>query len=240
MTQLLPPWITEKGNETMLEMLKDNDVIERIKRELIDLKTNYVGWDNYSSIASWDGILITSLNKEENLKYIGKTVDEISKEENIHPVNFMANLLISEESGVGIVTLNIFSEEDTINLIKHPLQMVGSDSIPAGDPHPRLYGNYPLFIGKYIRDKKALTLEEGIYKCTLLPAKTLGLKDRGVLKEGKNADITIFDFNKIIGYEDYINKSKRPEGIKYVIINGKLTMDNEEILEDKNGKVIKG
>ena len=240
MTQLLPPWITEKGNEAMLEMLKDNDVIERIKRELIDLKTNYVGWDNYSSIASWDGILITSLNKEENLKYIGKTVDEISKEENIHPVNFMANLLISEESGVGIVTLNIFSEEDTINLIKHPLQMVGSDSIPAGDPHPRLYGNYPLFIGKYIRDKKALTLEEGIYKCTLLPAKTLGLKDRGVLKEGKNADITIFDFNKIIGYEDYINKSKRPEGIKYVIINGKLTMDNEEILEDKNGKVIKG
>ena len=239
MTQLLPPWITEKGNEAMLEMLKDNDAIERIKKELIDLNTNYVGWDNYSSIASWDGILITSINKEENSKYIGRTVGEISKEENIHPVNFVANLLISEESGVGIVTLNIFLEEDTIKLIKHPLQMVGSDSIPAGDPHPRLYGNYPLFIGKYIRDKKALSLEEGIYKCTLLPAKTLGLNDIGILKEGKVADITIFDFDKIIGYEDYINKDKRPEGVKYVIINGKLTMYNEEISEDKNGKVIK-
>ena len=239
MTQLLPPWLTEKGNEAMLEMLKDIEVIEKVKKEIEDLSTNYVGWDNYSAIAGWGGILITSLNKEENLKYIGKTVGELAREKGIHPVNFIAELLISEETGVGIVTLNIFSEEDTIKLIKHPLQMVGSDSIPAGDPHPRLYGNYPLFIGKYVRDKKALTIEEGIYKSTLLPAKTLGLKDIGEIKEGKNADITIFDLNEIKGYEDYNNKSKSPKGIKYVIVNGKLSMDNELILEEKNGKVIR-
>lgn len=239
MTQLLPPWITEKGNEAMLNMLKDNKVIERVKKELEDLNTNYVGWDNYSYIATWDGILITSLNKEENSKYIGRTVGEIAKEKNIHPLNFVADLLVSEETGVGIVTLNIFSEEDTIKLIKHPFQMVGSDSIPAGDPHPRLYGNYPLFIGKYVRDKKALTLEEGIYKCTLLPAKTLGLKDIGILKEGKNADVTIFDLKDIVGYEDYINKSKSPKGIKYVIINGNISMDNGIIVDSKNGNIIK-
>lgn len=239
MTQLLPPWLTEKGNEAMLEMLKDDEVIEKVKKEIEDLSTNYVGWDNYSAIAGWDGILITSLNKEVNLKYIGRTVGELAREKGIHPVNFVASLLISEETGVGIVTLNIFSEEDTIKLIKHPLQMVGSDSIPAGDPHPRLYGNYPLFIGKYVRDKKALTIEEGIYKSTLLPAKTLGLKDVGEIKEGKNADITIFDLNEIEGYEDYKNKSKRPKGIKYVIVNGRLSIDNELILLSKNGKVIR-
>lgn len=239
MTQLLPPWLTEKGNEAMLEMLKNNEIIEKVKNELIDLEINYIGWDNYSAIASWNGILITSLNKKENLKYIGRTVGEIAKEEEIHPVNFIAKLLISEETGVGIVTLNIFSEEDTIKLIKHPLQMVGSDSIPAGDPHPRLYGNYPLFIGKYVRDKKTLTLEEGIYKATLLPAKALGLKDVGEIKEGKNADITIFDFNEIEGYEDYNNKSKAPKGIKYVIINGKISMDDKVILSNKNGSIIR-
>lgn len=239
MTQLLPPWLTEKGNEEMLEMLKDGEVIEKVKKEIEDLSTNYVGWDNYSAIAGWDGILITSLNKEVNLKYIGKTVGELARKTGIHPVNFIANLLISEETGVGIVTLNIFSEEDTIKLIKHSLQMVGSDSIPAGDPHPRLYGNYPLFIGKYVRDKKVLTIEEGIYKSTLLPAKTLGLKDIGEIKEGKNADIIIFDFNEIEGYEDYNNKSKSPKGIKYVIVNGKLSMDNELILSSKNGDVIR-
>lgn len=239
MTQLLPPWLTEKGNEAMLKMLKNNEIIEKVKNELIDLEINYIGWDNYSAIASWDGILITSLNKKENLKYVGRTVGEIAKEEEIHPVNFIAKLLISEETGVGIVTLNIFSEEDTIKLIKHPLQMVGSDSIPAGDSHPRLYGNYPLFIGKYVKDKKALTLEEGIYKATLLPAKTLGLKDVGEIKEGKNADITIFDFNEIEGYEDYNNKSKAPKGIKYVINNGEISMDDKVILSNKNGIIIR-
>jgi N-acyl-D-amino-acid deacylase len=94
-------------------------------------------------------------------------------------VDFALQLLCQENFGVAIVTLNVFSEEDTIKLINHPLQMVGSDSIPAGNPHPRLYGNFPLFLGKFVRDKKALSLEDAIYKISYLPAKTLGLKDIG-------------------------------------------------------------
>lgn len=238
MTQLLPPWMTDKGTDVLLRKLKDKDVLDRVKKELADLSTNYTGWDNYSAIAGWDGILITSLNKEKNLKYIGRTIGEIAKEEDAHPVDFMAQLLVTEETGVGIVTLNIFSEEETIKLIQHPLQMVGSDSIPAGEPHPRLYGNYPLFIGKFVREKKALKLEEAIYKCTLLPAETIGLKNIGELAAGKAADITIFDFDEIKGYEDYQNKTKKPEGIKHVIVNGKIAMEDEIISNGKYGKVL--
>ena len=167
MTQLLPPWLTDKGTDELLEKLKDVQVLNKVKEELLNKEIHYAGWDNYSGISGWDGILITSLRKVENLKYIGKTVGDIAKKLDIHPVDFVAQLLIEEQTGVGIVTLNIFSEEDTIKLIKHPLQMVGSDSIPAGVPHPRLYGNYPLFIGKFVREKKALTLEKAIYKSTL-------------------------------------------------------------------------
>ncbi|WP_300385076.1 D-aminoacylase [Clostridium sp.] len=239
MTQLLPPWLTDKGTDVLLKMLKDEEVLNRVKKELKDMSINYLGWDNYSSIAGWDGILITSLSKENNLKYIGKTVGEISKDLNIDPVNFIAKLLIEEETGVGIVTLNIFSEDDTIKLIKHPLQMVGSDSIPAGEPHPRLYGNYPLFIGKFVREKKAITLEDAIYKCTLLPARTLGLTDIGQIQEGKKADITIFDFNEITGYEDYNNKRKAPIGIKHIIVNGNVAMENGMISKEKYGDVLK-
>lgn len=238
MTQLLPPWLTDKGTDYLLKQLKDKEVLERVKSELIDLSINYTGWDNYSAIAGWDGILITSLNKEQNLKYIGKTIGEIAKEKNIHPVDFTANLLVEEETGVGIVTLNIFSEEETIRLIQHPLQMVGSDSIPAGEPHPRLYGNYPLFIGKFVRDRKVLKLEEAIYKCTMLPAETLGLKNLGKLTEGYAADITIFDYNEIAGYEDYQNKTKSPKGIKHVILNGKVAMEEGIVLAEKYGKVL--
>lgn len=239
MTQLLPPWITAKGTDSLLEKLKDKEVISKLKEELYNKDIHYTGWDNYSAVAGWDGILITSLTKAENLKYIGKTVGDIARSLNVHPVDFIAQLLVEEQTGVGIVTLNIFSEADTIKLIKHPLQMVGSDSIPAGVPHPRLYGNYPLFIGKFIREKKALSLEEAIYKSTLFPAATLGFKDIGELSIDKTADITVFDFNEVTGYEDYKNPAKMPAGIKHVILNGKFAVKNKNVCKGCYGKVLK-
>jgi N-acyl-D-amino-acid deacylase len=240
MTQLLPPWLTDQGTEELIKNLNDKEVLNRLKEEL-DVKNNfhYIGWDNYSGIAGWDGILLTSLSKPNNIKYIGKTIGEIAKELNMHPVDVMAKLLIEEETGIGIVTINIFSEEDNTKLIKHPLQMVGSDSIPAGTPHPRLYGNYPLFIGKYVREKKVLTLEEAIYKATLLPAKTLGITDRGELAVNKKADITIFDFNEIKGYEEYRNPTKNPIGIKHVIVNGKIAVENEVVAKETFGEALR-
>lgn len=239
MTQLLPPWLTDKGTNVLIEKLKDKQVLSRVKEELNNKDLHYSGWDNYSAITGWNGVLITSLKKTENLKYIGKTVGDIAKELGIDPLDFVSQLLIKEETGVGIVTLNVFSEEDTIKLIKHPLQMVGSDSIPAGVPHPRLYGNYPLFIGKFVREKKALSLEEAIYKSTAFPAATLDLKDIGELSVDKVADITIFDSNQIIGYEDYSNSTKTSIGIKYVILNGKVALREGAVCEGTYGKVVK-
>ena len=130
-------------------------------------------------------------------------VHSIAKNLGIDAVDFALQLLMEEKFGVAIVTLDVFSLEDTLKLIKHPLQMVGSDSIPAGNPHPRLYGNYPLFIGKFVRDKKALSLEEALYKISYFPAKTLGLEDIGEIAVGKTADIVLFDLKEIKGFENY-------------------------------------
>lgn len=239
MTQLFPPWVTGKGRGGMLDRLKDRRVIEKIKLELSDMKIRYKGWDNYSAVSGWDGILITSVKTEKNRKYIGKTVGAVAGALGMHPVDFAAELLIEERLGVGIVTLNIFSEEDTIELIKHPLQMVGSDSIPAGVPHPRLYGNFPLFMGKFVRDKKALSLESAVKKCTLLPAKTLGIKDIGELSKGKRADITIFDFSAIEGFEDYSNPTLPPAGIKQVLLGGKIAVRDGKPCIENHGRIIR-
>jgi len=239
MTQLLPPWITAGGSDQMVERLKDKKILLKLKHELTNHKTHYKGWDNYSLITGWDGILITSVKERENLKYLGRTVGDIAKELGVESIDFALQLLIKEKFGVAIVTLNVFSEEDTIKLINHPLQMVGSDSIPAGNPHPRLYGNYPLFIGKFVRDKKALSLEKAIYKISYLPAKTLGLKDIGELAVGKTADIILFDFNEIKGFEDYFDPTKVPVGIKFVILNGKLAIRNSLICSGSHGEVYK-
>ncbi|MGE5677468.1 MAG: N-acyl-D-amino-acid deacylase family protein [Pseudomonadota bacterium] len=238
MTQLLPPWLTEKGSESLLCSLKCKEVLERVKEELSDTRIRYKGWDNYSAIKGWDGILITSVKTDGNKAYIGKTVGEIARSLGIHPVDLVSGLLVEEQTGVGIVTLGVFSEEDTIKLIQHPLQMVGSDSIPAGVPHPRLYGNYPLFIGKFVREKKALSLEAAIRKCTLLPAETLGIKGLGQLKAGYAADITIFDFNKINGYEDYSNSTLPPIGIRDVVLGGKLAVKDGVPCVESHGRVI--
>ena len=196
MTQLLPPWITAGGSYEMAKRLENKETLLKLKEELTSYKTHYAGWDNYSLITGWDNILITSVKRDENLKYLGKTIGKIAEELGMDELDFALKLLMEEKFGVAIVTLNVFSEEDTIKLIQHPLQMVGSDSIPAGNPHPRLYGNYPLFIGKFVRDKKVLSLEEAVYKISYLPAKTLGLKDVGVIELGKTADIVLFDLNK--------------------------------------------
>jgi N-acyl-D-amino-acid deacylase len=252
MTQLLPPWVTGSGSSSssssrsrsrsrsrgLFENLSNKKVLTKIKEELRNNELHYKGWDNYSSIAGWDGIMITSLKKTNNINYIGKTIGEIITPLGMDPVDFLAQLLIDEEGGVGIVALDIFSNQDTIELINHPLQMVGSDSIPAGIPHPRLYGNYPLLIGKYVRELKAISLENAIYKSTLFPARRIGLLDRGELALNKTADITIFNFNEILGYEDYTNPTKAPIGVMSVILNGKLVVKQGEIIQGYYGKIL--
>jgi N-acyl-D-amino-acid deacylase len=237
MTQLLPPWSTAGGSEEMTKRLQNKETLLKLKEEIKSYQTHYAGWDNYSLITGWDGILITSVKNEENLKYIGRTVGEIAKGLDMDAVDFALKLLMEEKFGVAIVTLNVFSEEDTIKLIQHPLQMVGSDSIPAGNPHPRLYGNYPLFIGKFVRDKKALSLEEAVYKMSYLPAKTLGLSDIGEIAVGKTADIVLFDLNEIEGFEDYFQPTKAPVGVKHIILNGKIAVRDSEVCKDCYGKV---
>jgi N-acyl-D-amino-acid deacylase len=239
MTQLLPPWVTNGGSEEMVKRLQDSQMVIKLKEELKSYKTHYSGWDNYSLITGWDGILITAVKEKVNLKYVGNTVGKIANELGIDAVDFVLKLLIEEKFGVGVVTLNVFSEVDTIKLINHPLQMVGSDSIPAGNPHPRLYGNYPLFIGKFVRDKKAISLEEAIYKISYLPAKTLGLKEIGEIAVGKTADIVLFDLNEIKGFEDYFHPTRTPVGVKYVVLNGKVAVKDGVATKGSFGVVYK-
>lgn len=239
MSQLLPPWATAGGRNEMNSRFELIENRERLKKELVDINTNYTGWDNYSYITGWDGILITSVKLEKNKEYEGRTVGDISKILKIDPVDFVIDLLIEENMGVAIVTLDVFSEDDTIKLINHELQMVGSDSIPAGSPHPRLYGNFPLYIGKFVREKEALTLEKAIYKSTYYPARKFGFKNTGRIAPSFNADIVIFDYKDIMGYEDYFHPRKYPKGIRHVIINGKMAMLDGMMCEGFEGRVYK-
>lgn len=238
LTQLLPPWFSEGGEGEMIKRLNTSALLARLKADMENPEVHYDGWDNYSYVTGFENILLTSVASEKNKNYIGKTIGELSESLSMEPFDFFMKLLKEEGAGVGIVTLDVFSEQDLTTLLQHPQQMIGSDSIPAGRPHPRLYGNYPLYIGKFVREKKALSLEEAVRKATSLPAKTLGIRNRGVLAEGMAADIVLFDLNEIIGYEDYMNPATPPKGIKYVIVNGEIAVNDGEVQFGKQGQVL--
>ncbi len=153
--------------------------------------------------------------------------------------------LIKESTGKISAIYFSMSESDVENIMKQKYGIIGSDgySYPVespdgfGFPHPRNFGTFPKFL-ETIRDKKLLTIEEALIKITSLPAKVFNIKNRGILKEGAFADITIFDFEKVKDNSTFTDPFKKPSGIEYVIVNGKITVDKGIYTRVTNGKII--
>jgi len=171
---------------------------------------------------------------------------ELAGQKSVDPFDFVFDLIIEEKSSTSVVLFSM-SEDDMRRVLKSPFSMIGSDSsaraaygiLAAGKPHPRAYGTFPRVLGKYVREEKVLTLQDAIRKMTSFPAQKLGLKDRGLIKEGMWADITIFNPRKITDKATFTAPHQYPEGIKYVIINGKIVMEEGEHTKEKPGKVLR-
>lgn len=149
---------------------------------------------------------------------------------------------IRDEEGSIVVSIKMMSEKKSIlSLFKQDFVCIGSDGlIPLrGNTHPRSYGTFSKILGRYIREKKIVSLEEGIRKMTSLPASILHLKDRGVIKSGYKADLVIFDPETIIDKSTYKNGCQYPEGIDYVIVNGEITVEKGRHLGTLNGQILK-
>jgi N-acyl-D-amino-acid deacylase len=130
----------------------------------------------------------------------------------------------------------VMNEQEIVNAMKSQYVMIGSDEIYNGSKgHPRGAGSFPRVLGKYVREEKIMKLIEALYKMTRMPADRLGLSRKGQIKEGVDADITIFNEDTIIDRADFSNPTKAPEGIEYVIVNGKLALKKSEIVNDKSG-----
>ena len=156
-----------------------------------------------------------------------------------------AELVIKAQlnGGAGCI-FHAMEEEDVRNIMRHPQTMIASDGrlnkLNDGHPHPRAYSTFPRVLGHYSRDEGVIPLHTAIYKMTGLPAMRMGLEDRGILKESSYADITIFDAETIIDKATFLEPHQYPEGIKYVLVNGKLSIDNGKFLNARNGKVLYG
>ena len=191
-------------------------------------------------------VLIAACDAPENKQFSGKTIKEICDMTGKEVWEQIRELLISEKLGVQIVGFAMCDEN--INLFfSNPLGMPASDGsvyAPYGRlgkeiPHPRSYGTFPRFFGKYVRENKVCDLQTAIYKCTGFPASRLGFKDRGLIKIGFAADIVIFNPNTIIDVATFEKPHQGATGISAVIVNGQTTIRNGKHTGVFNGQVLR-
>lgn len=135
------------------------------------------------------------------------------------------------------------SEDEVRKVMSHPCQMVGTDSwsvdVCKGKPHPRFYGTYPRILGRYVREEGVLTLEEAIRRMASFPAQKFRIKNRGIVKEGVWADITIFNPDVIIDTASYDDPHNYPIGIEYVLVNGMVVIERGKNTGIRVGKVLR-
>ncbi|NIN52821.1 MAG: amidohydrolase family protein [Nitrososphaeria archaeon] len=233
LTSLLPPWVLEGGNEKLLERLRKPELRQRIKREL---ETGLPGWEGGMRDIGWGNVRVSYCRKNKDLE--GKSLEEIAQMRGVDTAEALFDLLIEEDAVASMVIFHM-SEEDVRTIMRHPAVNVCTDGLILGKPHPRLYGSFARVLGRYVREERVLTLEEAVRKMTSLPAQRLGLADRGLIAEGMYADITIFDPQSVIDRATFEVPQQYPEGIRYVIVNGVVTVDNGEHIKALAGRVLR-
>ena len=224
LTALLPGWGQAGGVEAIVRRIEDKSSKRALMQELEKENLKYGGWQN---------IMVASVKYDQNKWAEGKTIMQIAEEQGKVPAEAMLDLLHDDECSIMVVCFSM-DDENVIKALKHPLSMLGSDGkslstegkLAAGRPHPRNYGAFPRFIAKYVRDKGIMPLEEAIRKMTSAPAQKIKQRRRGILREGFYADVVIFDYEKIEDKATFIKPQQYPEGIDYIIVNGKITISN--------------
>jgi N-acyl-D-amino-acid deacylase len=215
---VLPSWTYAGGSDEELRRLKDPGVRSRIKDEILS---------KHPEADYWESIAIASVITRANKWMEGKTLSFISDALKESPADLLIDILISEKLRIGAI-FHSMNEENLRRFLSLPYVMVGSDSSArsaggptyTGKPHPRSYGTFPRFVGRYARDLRLLRIGEAVHKITMLPAETFGLKERGQVKQGFFADLVIFDEDRLADRATFEEPFLKPEGIPYVFVNG--------------------
>lgn len=232
---ILPPWAHDGGTDQLLKRLQDPELRQKM---IYDIEHGIPGWDNFVEFAGLDQIYVTSVKTKKNQDAIGLSLVELGKLRGKDPYNATFDLLYEEQNAVGMVDF-YGKEEQVVRVMRRPEMNACTDGLLGGKPHPRVYGAFPRILGKYVRQDKALTLEEAVYKMTKKPAETFHMTGRGQIKEGYEADITIFDPETIIDKGTFTDPCQYPEGIEYVLVNGKIIVDKGKYTGNRNGKVLR-
>jgi N-acyl-D-amino-acid deacylase len=242
----LPPWVANGGMAKLLERLKDPDTRARIKKEMS--AGDHQDWENlYYDCGGGSGVIIAGVENPDLKKYDGKTLAEVAKDQNKDELDALFDFVQGDKGQTGALYF-IASEEDLVYGLKQRFTSIGLDGGetsldgPLFEPHshPREWGSMPRFLGHYVRDQKLMPLEEGIRKITSMPAQREHLTNRGLLKLGFYADVTVFDPATIIDKATYQEPNKLSEGVEYVLVNGQLEYEHGKLTGVTVGRPLRG
>jgi N-acyl-D-aspartate/D-glutamate deacylase len=246
LASIIPPWAHEGGTAAMLDRLKDAKQRERMKKEIRD---GLPGWyDHYTAVGGdWGRMLVAGKGDYEGLT-MDRVIAARTKGKDPAPDAFDVLFDVLIEQGGSVPTVYEHHTEKDMNLaLGQPWCSIGSDGsalavegpLRRGNPHPRSFGTFPRVLGVYVRDRGLLRLEDAVRKMTSLNAAKLGLTDRGLLRPGNFADVTVFDAERITDKADYSSPFKYSEGVEYVVVNGKLVLDGGKHTGERPGRALR-
>ena len=233
---ILPPEFLEGGMDAVVKRLRD----PAVRRELAQRIDTGDGFDDIARLAGWDGIYLTSLHCPEDHPFLGKSLAQIAALTGQDPLNCCCDLLVREDCQITMIDF-MASEEDIAAILQSDLSNLISDATypTEGMPHPRVYGTFPRLIRHFVMEKRVLSLEQAVRKMTALPAKALRLRGKGVLTEGMDADLCVFDPAQLRENGDYQHPCRMASGLDAVLVAGESAVIRDTYTGVRAGTVIR-
>ena len=241
----LPPWVREGGRDALLKRLADPATRERVKADMNDAGAD---WENqWLGAGGGEGVMVAEVLSPKLKAYEGKTVAAIAAAEKKDPRDVVIDIVLADRANAFCI-LSIMDEQDVRAALAHPLVSFDCDSAAkakdgpfAGETsHPRGWGSAARILGYYVREQKLLRLEEAVRKMTSFAAQAAGIPDRGLVKVGFRADLTLFDPNTVAARATFEDPNQYSAGIPYVAVNGVLVVDAGRITDARPGHALRG
>jgi len=242
---IIPPEYHEGGTDAYVARLKDPATRAQIRKELEEPNGSFENM--WRGTGGPNGVMVVSVLNPEFRKFEGKTVAQIAQMENTDPLDAALDLIVADRDNVGAVYFSM-SEDDVKLAMRQPWVSVGTDygevspTGPLGESksHPRAYGSFARILGKYVREEHVLRLEDAIRKFTSLPAQQVKLENRGLLRPGYFADITIFNPETVKDVATFEDPNRTSVGFEYVFVNGVLALAHDKVTGQLGGRPLRG
>ena len=242
LTTVLPPALLGLGMEACVAALSDPDVRGRVKSEI---DRGISGWEDIGRDPGWKGIRISYSASHPD--WSGRSLADLADEFTADPADLAFDALVDDRLDVSIV-IDCMTPEDVETILGVPWIAVCTDAssrrpghpvLDVGRPHPRTYGTTGRVLGAYVRERGTLPLETAVEKLTSVPAAQVGLRDRGVLREGAYADIVVFDPTTVADVATYEDPARYPVGIEHVVVNGRLAITDGTGTDERPGRLLR-